>query len=114
MSFKLQLDVDNATVGELSALLSAARAAGVRDGDALHLDGITVTIEVSTPREQKPTPPSPESTPQNSRQTPRSWGRADRIGEATIRSIIDALNDRGENQRGNDYGSFSDGAGFHG
>ena len=37
MSFKLQLDVDNATVGELSALLSAARAAGVRDGDALHL-----------------------------------------------------------------------------
>ena len=38
MSFKLQLDVDNATVGELSALLSAARAAGVRDGDALHLD----------------------------------------------------------------------------
>ena len=26
MSFKLQLDVDNATVSELSALLSAARA----------------------------------------------------------------------------------------
>ena len=46
MSFKLQLDVDNATVGELSALLSAARAAGVRDGDALHLDGTTLTIEV--------------------------------------------------------------------
>ena len=36
MSFKLQLDVDNATVGELSALLSAARAAGGRDGDALN------------------------------------------------------------------------------
>ena len=49
MSFKLQLDVDTATVGELSALLSAARAAGVRDGDALHLDGTTLTIEVSTP-----------------------------------------------------------------
>ena len=42
------------------------------------------------------------------------WGRADRIGEATIRSIIDALNDRGENPRGNDYGSFGDGAGYHG
>ena len=42
MSFKLQLDVDNATVGELSALLSAARAAGVRDGDALHLSLIHI------------------------------------------------------------------------
>lgn len=114
MSFRLQLDVDNATVGELSALLSAARAAGVRDDDALHLDGTTFTIEVSTPREEKPVPPRPESAPQNSRQAPRSWARADRIGEATIRSIIDALNDRGENPRGNDYGSFGDGAGYHG
>ena len=34
MSFKLQLDVDNATVSELSALLSAARAAGVRTPNA--------------------------------------------------------------------------------
>ncbi|MCZ9295718.1 hypothetical protein [Corynebacterium yonathiae] len=114
MSFRLQLDVDNATVGELSALLSAARAAGVRDGDALHLDGTTFTIEVSAPREEKPAPPRPESAPQNPRQAPRSWARADRIGEATIRSIIDALNDRGENPRGNDYGSFGDGAGYHG
>lgn len=84
------------------------------DGDALHLDGTTLTIEVSTPREEKPVPPRPESAPHNSRQAPRSWGRADRIGEATIRSIIDALNDRGENPRGNDYGSFGDGAGYHG
>ena len=114
MSFKLQLDVDNATVGELSALLSAARAAGVRDGDALHLEGTTLPIEVSPPREEKPVTPRPESAPHNSRQAPRSWGRADRIGEATIRSIIDALNDRGENPRGNDYGSFGDGAGYHG
>ena len=43
MSFKLQLDVDNATVSELSALLSAARAAGVRDGDALRLDAVSYT-----------------------------------------------------------------------
>ena len=114
MSFKLQLDVENATVGELSALLSAARAAGVREGDSLDLDGTTLTIEVSTPREEKPAPPRPESSPHDSRQAPRSWGRADRIGEATIRSIIDALNDRGENSRGNDYGSFGDGAGYHG
>ena len=113
MSFKLQLDVDTATVGELSALLSAARAAGVRDGDALHLDGTTLTIEVSTPREEKPAPRQ-EPSPDSSRQAPRSWGRADRIGEATIRSIIDALNDRGENPRGNDYGSFGGGAGYHG
>ena len=109
MSFKLQLDVDNATVSELSALLSAARAAGVRDGDALHLDGTTLTIEVSTPREEKPAPPRQEPSPDSSRQAPRSWGRAD-----TIRSIIDALNDRGENPRGNDYGSFGDSAGYHG
>ena len=110
MSFKLQLDVDTATVGELSALL----AAGVRDGDALHLDGTTLTIEVATPREEKPVPPRQEPSPDSSRQAPRSWGRADRIGEATIRSIIDALNDRGENPRGNDYGSFGGGAGYHG
>ena len=76
MSFKLQLDVDNATVGELSALLSAARAAGVRDGDALHLDDTTLTVEVSTPREEKPAPPRPESAPHNSRQAPRSCGGA--------------------------------------
>ena len=80
MSFKLQLDVDTATVGELSALLSAARAAGVRDGDTLHLDGTTLTIEVSTPREEKPAPLRQEPSPDSSRQAPRSWGRADRIG----------------------------------
>ena len=72
MSFKLQLDVDNATVGELSALLSAARAAGVRDGDALHLDDTTLTVEVSTPREEKPAPPRREPSPDSSRQAPRS------------------------------------------
>lgn len=49
MSFQLQLDVDSATVGELAALLSAARAAGVRDDDALELDGTTLTIAVSAP-----------------------------------------------------------------
>ena len=63
MSFKLQLDVDNATVGELSALLSAARAAGVREGDSFDLDDTTLTIEVSMPREEKPAPPRPESSP---------------------------------------------------
>jgi len=114
MSFKLQLDVENVTVGELSALLSAAHAAGVREGDSLNLDGTTLTIEVSTPREEKPAPPRPASSPHDSRQAPRSWGRADRIGEAAIRSIIDALNERGENSRSNDYGSFGDGAGYHG
>ncbi|MDK4331157.1 hypothetical protein QPX50_09625 [Corynebacterium accolens] len=115
MSFQLQLDVDSATVGELAALLSAARAAGVRDDDVLKLDGSTLTIAVSAP--QTGASRAGQNLDASHRQDDldreggadsRSRGRGDGIGEATIRSLIDILNERGtgNSSRGNGYGFF--------
>ncbi|WP_237801014.1 hypothetical protein [Corynebacterium accolens] len=115
MSFQLQLDVGSATVGELAALLSAARAAGVRDDDALELDGTTLTIAVSSPQtgasragQNVDTPQRADDFEREGGADSRSRGRGDRIGEATIRSLIDILNERGtgNSSRGNGYGFF--------
>ncbi len=115
MSFQLQLDVDSATVGELAALLSAARAAGVRDDDVLKLDGSTLTIAVSAPQtgasragQNVDAPQRADDFEREGGADSRSRGRGDGIGEATIRSLIDILNERGtgNSSRGNGYGFF--------
>lgn len=115
MSFQLQLDVDSATVGELAALLSAARAAGVRDDDALELDGTTLTIAVSAPHtgasrggQNLDALHRQDDLDREGGADSRSRGRGDGIGEATIRSLIDILNERGNgnSSRGNGYGFF--------
>ncbi|MER0091531.1 hypothetical protein [Corynebacterium sp. KPL2838] len=123
MSFQLQLDVDSATVGELAALLSAPRAAGVRDDDALELDGTTLTIEVSAPQtgasrggQNLDAPQRADDLGREGGADSRSRGRGDRIGEATIRSLIDILNERGNgnSSRGNGYGFFGGNSDYHG
>ena len=122
MSFQLQLDVDSATVGELAALLSAARAAGVRDDDALELDGTTLTIAVSAPHtgasrggQNLDASHHQEDLGREGATDSRSRGRGDRIGEATIRSLIDTLNERGNgsSSRGNGYGFFGGNSDYH-
>ncbi|MCG7234197.1 hypothetical protein MHX62_07935 [Corynebacterium sp. ACRQM] len=123
MSFQLQLDVDSATVGELAALLSAARAAGVRDDDVLELDGTTLTIAVSAPQtgasragQNVDAPQRADDFEREGSADSRSRGRGDRIGEATIRSLIDILNERGtgNSSRGNGYGFFGGSSDYHG
>ena len=123
MSFQLQLDVDSATVGELAALLSAARAAGVRDDDALELDGTTLTIAVSAPQtgasragQNVDAPQRADDFEREGGADSRSRGRGDGIGEATIRSLIDILNERGNgnSSRGNGYGFFGGNSDYHG
>lgn len=122
MSFQLQLEMDSATVGELAALLSAARAAGVRDDDVLEIEGTTLTIAVSAPQTSTPragqNPDAPHRQDDLDRQRgaySRSRGPADRIGEATIRSLIDMLNERGKgnSSRGNGYGFFGGNSDYH-
>ncbi|MBK4137552.1 hypothetical protein GWO52_03585 [Corynebacterium macginleyi] len=123
MSFQLQLEMGSATVGELAALLSAARAAGVRDDDVLEIEGNTLTITVSAP--QTSTPGAGQNPDAAHRQDGldrqrgaefSSRGPADRIGEATIRSLIDMLIERGNgnSSRGNGYGFFGGNSDYHG
>lgn len=123
MSFQLQLDVDSATVGELAALLSAARAAGVRDDDVLELDGTTLTIAVAAPHtgtsrvgQNLDASHGPEDRDHESGADSRSRGPGDRIGEATIRSLINILNERGNgnSSRGDGYGFFGGNSDYHG
>ena len=105
MSLNLSLDLNAATLADLDAFLSAARAAGCDPAAALSVEGTVMRLDVDKPL-VTPTEPKPEA--------PRRTSLDRSVAESTIRSIIDALNDRGENPRGNDYGSFGDGAGYHG
>lgn len=98
MSLNLSLDLSDASLAELSALLSAARAAGAQQNNELRIEGTVLTIEIAQP-EDKPAPQHPRA---------EGRGRPERpLGESTIRSIIDALNDRIDPPRGS-FGSFHD------
>lgn len=49
MALNLSIDLQDATYGDLVALVDAARAAGVDSSSALQLDGSTLTLAVAAP-----------------------------------------------------------------
>ncbi|MDN6099817.1 hypothetical protein [Corynebacterium flavescens] len=104
MSLTLSLDLSSASVAELSALLAAARAAGVQPSTKLSVEGSVLTIDVTQPE----TNPARQEGWEDARANTGRTGRSDRpVGETTIRSLIDLLNERLDPPRGS-FGSFLD------
>lgn len=100
MSLNLSLDLNDATLADLDAFLSAARAAGCDPAAALSLEGTVMRLDVDKPRVVS-TEPKPEGPRRNS--LDRS------VAESTIRSIIDALSERLDSPHpphGNSFGTF--------
>ncbi|WP_087117754.1 hypothetical protein [Corynebacterium urinipleomorphum] len=87
MALKLSIDLQDATYGDLVALVDAARAAGVDNATALELDGSTLTLAVAAPMVG------------GARRAPRDTsGFDDRVvptlGENAVRGIMDILTGR--------------------
>lgn len=85
MSLNLSLDLSDATLADLEALLAAARAAGCDPAAALSVEGTVMHVDVAKPRVHPDV-----SKPDTSRRTNLDRSTA----ESTIRSIIDALSER--------------------
>lgn len=66
MSYKLTLNIDNATLGEFAAFVQAAQDLGAPDSAVLDFDGSEVSVEID-PRKQPAEvvdPQSPQATPE--------------------------------------------------
>lgn len=79
MAITMSLDLTTATLGELSALVEAASAAGVSANDPIHVDGSTLSIVVEKGR---PTPQNTEHVRDSVRQV---------LSEDAVRGVVDAL-----------------------
>lgn len=87
MALNLSIDLQDATYGDLVALVDAARAAGVDSASALQLDGSTLTLAVSAPSVAA------------ARRVPRDAAGFDErlvpsLGENAVRGIMDILTGR--------------------
>ena len=104
MSLNFSLDLNAATLADLDAFLSAARAAGCDPAAALSVEGTVMRLDVDKPRVVPPEP-KPEA--------PRRSSLDRSVAESTIRSIIDALSVRLDSPhppRGTSFGTFGPGA----
>ncbi|QPK78552.1 hypothetical protein G7Y31_08290 [Corynebacterium lizhenjunii] len=85
MTLSLRLDLNNATVADLEALLAAARAGGIGKHSAVtlhdnHLE-ITATNPTATPTQTQPEqPPASHNQPQ-----------LGPVGESALRTVVDLL-----------------------
>lgn len=82
MSMNLSLDLEGATIGDLEAMLAAARAGGIGKHAPLQLEGTVLTLTIANPA----TVPAPAAG--------NTTGTGHQVGEAAIRSVIDILTGR--------------------
>lgn len=95
MALNLSIDLQDATYGDLVALVDAARAAGVDSASALQLDGSTLTLAVAAPSVAA-TRRAPRDTAVSG--TSGLSGFEERLvptlGENAVRGIMDILTGR--------------------
>ncbi|MDK8449495.1 hypothetical protein [Corynebacterium mastitidis] len=86
MALHLALDLHGATLGDLEALVSAARSAGAEDSSAIDVDTQNLTLSVCAHSPRRSVPEA-AGAPHNG------------VGEAAVRSVIDILTGRQEPPR---------------
>lgn len=87
MALNLSIDLQDATYGDLIALVDAARAAGVDNATALELDGSTLKLSVAAPSVGVARRATRDISSYEDRVVPK-------LGENAVRGIMDILTGR--------------------
>lgn len=98
MALNLSIDLQDATFGDLVALIRAAQAAGVDNASRVELEDSTLLVNISAPAVGTASAPA-AAAPESSGRHSRPHEPLPALGESAIRSVIDILTGRQEPPR---------------
>ena len=106
MSLTLSIDLGDATFADLSAVIAAAQAAGVKPDTQLELVDGALQITVDEPAGKKTSSLAESARHRESEAKSGGTSRREPIGEAAIKSVIDILTGRQEPPLQSPFGRF--------